>query len=220
MAIDEWVERLRVLDTCAVSDAQDKLGIKGTVIGILPLYETGRIAGRVVTFKLKTKGNETTTRHLGTSAVEAADPGDVIVCDHRGRTDVAGWGGILSTAAKTKGVAGVIIDGASRDVDEAKGLGLPLFARAAVPLTARGRIVEESTNEPIEIGGVSLAPGDYVIADNSGVVIVPQDRVAEVVPEAENIVAREQAMAMARDVMAGTSVVEVMGINYEQMLAR
>ncbi len=218
MAVDEWVERLGKLDTCAVSDAQDKLGIKGTVIGILPLYETGRIAGRAVTFKLKSKGNETTTRHLGTTAVESADPGDIIVCDHRGRTDVAGWGGILSTAAKTRGVAGVIIDGASRDVDEAKGLGLPLFARAAVPLTARGRIVEESANEPIEIGGVSLAPGDYVIADNSGVVVVPQDRVAEVVPEAESIVAREQAMAA--DVMAGKSVVEVMGINYEQMLAR
>lgn len=218
MAVDEWVERLRALDACAVSDAQDKLGIKGTVIGVLPLYETGRIAGRAVTFKLKTKGAETTTRHLGTAAVEAADPGDVIVCDHRGRTDVAGWGGILSTAAKTRGVAGVIIDGASRDVDEAKALGLPLFARAAVPLTARGRVVEESTNEPIEIGGVSLEPGDYVIADNSGVVIVPQSRVAEVVPEAESIVAREQAMA--RDVMNGKSVAEVMGVNYEQMLAR
>lgn len=218
MAVDEWVERLRQLDTCAVSDAQDKLGIAGTVIGILPLYETGRIAGRAVTFRLKSKGNETTTRHLGTTAVEAADPGDIIVCDHRGRTDVAGWGGILSTAAKARGVAGVIIDGASRDVDEAKGLGLPLFARAAVPLTARGRIVEESANEPIEIGGVSLAPGDYVIADNSGVVVVPQGRAAEVVPEAESIVAREQAMA--RDVTVGKSVVEVMGINYEQMLAR
>ena len=218
MAVDEWVERLRALDACAVSDAQDKLGIKGTVIGVLPLYETGRIAGRAVTFKLKTKGAETTTRHLGTAAVEASDPGDVIVCDHRGRTDVAGWGGILSTAAKTRGVAGVVIDGASRDVDEAKALGLPLFARAAVPLTARGRIVEESTNEPIEIGGVALAPGDYVVADNSGVVIVPQSRVAEVVPEAESIVAREQAMA--RDVMDGKSVAEVMGINYEQMLAR
>lgn len=218
MAVDEWVERLRALDACAVSDAQDKLGIKGTVIGVLPLYETGRIAGRAVTFKLKTKGAETPARHLGTAAVEASDPGDVIVCDHRGRTDVAGWGGILSTAAKTRGVAGVVIDGASRDVDEAKALGLPLFARAAVPLTARGRIVEESTNEPIEIGGVALAPGDYVIADNSGVVIVPQSRVAEVVPEAESIVAREQAMA--RDVMNGKSVAEVMGINYEQMLAR
>ena len=59
MATDEWVERLQKLDTCAVSDAQDKLGIHGTVVGILPLYETKRIAGRAVTFKLKTKGNET-----------------------------------------------------------------------------------------------------------------------------------------------------------------
>ncbi len=218
MAVDQWVQRLAKLDTCAVSDAQDKLGLKGTVLGILPLYETHRIAGRAVTFKLKSKDNETTTRHLGTTAVQAADPGDIIVCDHRGRTDVAGWGGILSTAAKTKGVAGVIIDGASRDIDEAKTLSLPLFARAAVPLTARGRVVEESANQPIEIGGVPLSPGDYIIADNSGVVVVPQSRVAEVVPEAESIAAREQAMAS--DIIAGASVVEVMGANYEQMLAR
>ena len=218
MAIDEWVERLAKLDTCAVSDAQDKLGIKGTITGILPLYPTGRIAGRAVTVRLKTKGNEESTVHLGTTAVGAADAGDVIVIDHRGRTDVAGWGGILSTAAATKGLAGVIIDGASRDVDEAQGLGLPLFARAATPLTARGRIVEESTNEAIEIGGVAVRPGDYVIADNSGVVIVPSDRVEEVVPEAERIVARETAMA--QDVKDGKPVAEVMGLSYEQMLAR
>lgn len=218
MSIDEWVERLAKLDTCAVSDAQDKLGIKGTVLGVLPLYETKRIAGRAVTFKLKARGAETTVRHLGTAAVEASDAGDIIVCDNRGRADAAGWGGILSTAAKAKGVAGVIIDGACRDVDEAKDLGLPVFARHAIPLTARGRIVEESTNEPVELSGVSVSPGDYVIADNSGVVIVPQARASEVIPEAENIVAREQAMA--KDVLAGKSVVEVMGINYEQMLAR
>ena len=218
MAIDEWVERLAKLDTCAVSDAQDKLGIKGTITGILPLYPTGRIAGRAVTVRLKTKGNEEAAVHLGTTAVGAADAGDVIVIDHRGRTDVAGWGGILSTAAATKGLAGVIIDGASRDVDEAQGLGLPLFARAATPLTARGRIVEEFTNEPIEIGGVAVRPGDYVIADNSGIVIVPSDRVEEVVPEAERIVAREAAMA--QDVKNGKPVAEVMGTSYEQMLTR
>ena len=218
MAVDEWVERLAKLDTCAVSDAQDKLGIKGTITGILPLYPTGRIAGRAVTVRLKTKGNEEATVHLGTTAVGAADAGDVIVIDHRGRTDVAGWGGILSTAAATKGFAGVIIDGASRDVDEAQGLGLPLFARAATPPTARGRIVEEFTNEPIEIGGVAVRPGDYVIADNSGVVIVPWDRAEEVVPEAERIVARETAMA--QDVKNGKPVAEVMGISYEQMLTR
>ena len=219
MAVDSIVERLAKLDTCAVSDAQDKLGIKGTVIGISPLYPTGRIVGRAVTVKLKSKGDqEVSTRHLCTTAIEASDPGDIIVIDHRSRNDVAGWGGILSAAAKTKGLAGVIIDGATRDVDEAHDLGLALFARAAVPLTARGRIIEESTNEPIEIGGVAVRPGDYVIADNSGIVVVPADRAEEVLPEAENIVAREAAMA--RDVLAGKSVVEVMGTNYEQMLSR
>ena len=219
MAIDEIVERLARLDSCAVSDALDKLEIKGTVIGILPLYPTERIVGRAVTVRLKTKGpGEETTRHLCTAAVEASDPGDIIVIDHKGRTDVAGWGGILSTAATVKRVAGVIIDGATRDVDEAKGLGLPLFAKAAVPLTARGRIIEDATNEPIEIAGVAVRPGDYIIADNSGVVVVPANRAAEVAPAAEAIVAREAAMA--RDVLAGKSVVEVMGTNYEQMLAR
>lgn len=219
MAVDALVERLRKLDTCAVSDAQDKLGIQGTVIGINSLYPTTRIAGRAVTVRLKTKGpGETSTVHLCTRAVVAADPGDIIVIDHRTRADAAGWGGILSTAAKTKGVAGVIIDGASRDVDEAQGLGLPLFARSRTPLTARGRIIEESTNEQIEIGGVAVRPGDYIIADNSGIVVVPAERAEEVIPEAETIVAREAAMA--KDVMDGKSVVEVMGTNYEQMLAR
>lgn len=219
MAVDALVERLMKLDTCAVSDAQDKLGIVGTVIGINSLYPTGRIAGRAVTVRLKTKGpGETSAVHLCTRAVVAADPGDIIVIDHRTRADAAGWGGILSTAAKTKGIAGVIIDGASRDVDEAQGLGLPLFARSRTPLTARGRIIEESTNEQIEVGGVAVRPGDYIIADNSGIVVVPSERAEEVIPEAETIVVREAAMA--KDVMAGKSVVEVMGTNYEQMLAK
>ncbi len=218
MAVDGIVERLKQLDTCAVSDAQDKLEIKGTVLAIHPLFPTGRIAGRAVTVRMKTKGNEQPKQHLGTAAIVAADPGDIIVIDHRARLDAAAWGGILSTAAKTKGIAGVIVDGACRDVDEAMALGFPVFAKAAVPLTARGRIVEDYTNQPIEIGGVEVRPGDYVIADNSGIVIVPVERAEEVVSTAESIAAREAAMA--KDVLAGKSVAEVMGINYEQMLAR
>ena len=217
MAVDEWVERLAKLDTCAVSDAQDKLGITGTITGIVPLYPTERIAGRAVTVRLKTKGDEEANVHLGATAVVTADAGDVIVIDHNGRTDVAGWGGILSTAARTRGIAGVIIDGASRDVDEARGLGLPLYGRAATPLTARGRIIEEFTNQPIEIAGVTVNPGDYVIADASGIVVVPAERAAEVVPEAERIVERESAMAA--DVKAGKPVTEVMGTSYEKMLS-
>jgi regulator of RNase E activity RraA len=212
------VERLSKLDTCAVSDAQDKLGIMGTVTGIVPLYPTHRIAGRAVTVKLKSKGSEESKRHLGSAAVAAAGPGDVIVIDNRGRIDVAAWGGILSAAAKTKGVSGVVIDGASRDVDEARDLGFPVFARAAVPLTARGRIIEELTNQPIEIGRVPVHPGDYIIADASGIVVISAERADEVISIAEDIVAREAAMV--KDVMAGKSVAEVMGISYEKMLSK
>ena len=81
MAVDEWASRLAKLDTCAVSDAQDKLGIKGTITGIVPLYPTERIAGRAVTVRLKTKGEEEAKVHLGATAVVSADPGDIIVID-------------------------------------------------------------------------------------------------------------------------------------------
>jgi regulator of RNase E activity RraA len=215
---DDLVERLAKLDTCAVSDALDRLGLKGSVIGVRPMTVEAKIAGRAVTVRLKAKGREESTRHLGTAAVEAASPGDIIVIDHHGREDVAGWGGILSTAAKAKGVGGVVIDGAARDIDESRGLGLPVYAKAAVQITARGRIVEESTNEPIEFAGVSVEPGDLVIADGSGVVFVAAGRAEEVLQAAEEIAARETEMAKA--VTAGQSVMEVMGLSYESMLSR
>ncbi len=215
---DELVARLAKLDTCAVSDALDRLGLKGSVIGIRSMTVPTKVAGRAVTVRLKAKGREESARHLGTAAVVAANPGDVIVIDHHGREDVAGWGGILSNAAKVKGVAGVVIDGAARDIDESRELGLPVFAKAAVQITARGRIIEDSFNEPIEFAGVAVEPGDLVIADGSGVVFVSAGRAEEVLGAAEEIAAREAEMTKA--VLAGQSVVEVMGQSYESMLSR
>jgi regulator of RNase E activity RraA len=213
---DDLVQRLARLDTCAVSDALDRLGLPGAVNGLRPMWACPRAVGRVVTVKLKRAGGERPARHLGTAAVEAAAPGDVIVIDHGGRVDAAGWGGILSLAAKVKGVAGVIVDGACRDVDESRDVQLPIYARAGTPVTARGRIVEESFNEPIRVGHVTVRPGDLVIADWSGVVFVGRERAEEVVRAAEGIAAREAQMAEA--VRAGRSVVEVMGASYEAML--
>jgi 4-hydroxy-4-methyl-2-oxoglutarate aldolase len=213
---DDLVARLAKLDTCAVSDALDRLGLSGAVNGLHPMWPCPRTVGRVITVKLKRAGGERPARHLGTAAVDAATPGDVIVVDHGGRLEAAGWGGILSLAAKIKGVAGVIVDGACRDVDESRDVGLPIFARAGTPVTARGRIVEESFNEPIRIGHVAVSPGDLVIADWSGVVFVSRARAEEIVKTAEEIAAREAQMAEA--VGAGRSVVEVMGAGYERML--
>jgi 4-hydroxy-4-methyl-2-oxoglutarate aldolase len=213
---DDLVARLAKLDTCAVSDALDRLGLSGAVNGLHPMWPCPRTVGRVITVKLKRAGGERPARHLGTAAVDAATPGDVIVVDHGGRLEAVGGGGILSLAAKIKGVAGVIVDGACRDVDESRDVGLPIFARAGTPVTARGRIVEESFNEPIRIGHVAVSPGDLVIADWSGVVFVSRARAEEIVKTAEEIAAREAQMAEA--VGAGRSVVEVMGAGYERML--
>lgn len=216
--MDDAVRRLARLDTCAVSDALDRLGLRGTVTGIRCLSATVRIAGRAVTTRLGPPDGQPSTRHLGTAAIEAAEPGDVIVIAHQGRADAAGWGGILSTAAKFRGLSGVIVDGACRDVDESRELGFPVFARGAVPFTARGRAVEQSCNAPVSIAGVMVSPGDLALADGSGVVFVAAAAAAAVLDAAEQIAAREAAMTRA--VLAGEPVSQVMGASYESMLQR
>jgi 4-hydroxy-4-methyl-2-oxoglutarate aldolase len=215
--MDESVQRLLKLDTCAVSDALDRLGLPGVVLGIQPTSPPAKIAGRVVTVKLVEAEGRSSHRHLGTAAIEAAEQGDVIVVENP-RLDAAGWGGILSAAAKTRGVAGVIVDGAARDIDESRDLELPVFARAAVPRTARGRILEESFNEPIRVGDVTVSPGDLVLADGSGVAFLAAAQAEEVLQAAETIAAREAKMKEA--VLAGERVSEVMGRDYETMLTR
>jgi regulator of RNase E activity RraA len=166
--------------------------------------------------KLVAALGRTSKQHLATAAIEASGPGDVLVIEHRSREDCAGWGGILSRAAKARGIAGTLVEGSVRDVDESRGIGYPVFARAAVPATARGRIVEEGWNLPVDVGGVTVHPGDFVIADGSGVVFVAKSRIEEVLLAAEEIAARERTMAEA--VEAGKSVSRVMGGDYEAML--
>lgn len=202
------VERLARLDTCAVSDALDHLHLRGATLGIRPLWPCPKIAGRAVTVKVVPAGLTRPDHHLATPAIEAAGPGDVIVIDNAGRTDVSSWGDILSNASQVRGVRGVVIDGACRDIDGSREIGFPVYGRAVVPLTARGRTMQESFNTLIQVGGVQVRPGDLVIADGSGTVFIPRERAEEVIQLAERLAAREAAMIEA--VRAGRSVVEVM----------
>jgi len=210
-------DRLSRLDCCAVSDALDKLKLGGVVSGLPQLSGSGRIAGRVITMKLGT-GTVAPgpTRHLGTTAIEAANPGDVIVVEQKSGVEAGSWGGILALGAKLRGVAGVVADGPVRDIDEAKSLDFPVFARGCTARTARGRVVELATNGPVEIGSVAVNPGDYVIADGSGVVFIRAEDIERVLDAAESIASREAAMAQA--LRAGRPITEVMGANYEHML--
>lgn len=213
---DGLVERLNRLDTCSVSDALDQLGLPGAVIGLVALTVRRRVAGRAVTVKLGPPLAGLPKRHLGAGAIMSAAPGDIIVVEHRARPDVSGWGGLLSRGAVKQGVAAVIVDGACRDVDESLELDFPVYARAAVPVTARGRVAEHAFNETVTVAGVAVQPGDLVLADGSGVVFVPADRAEAVIAAAEKIYAREQLMAAAID--RGEPIGTVMGADYEDML--
>ena len=203
------VSRLEALDACAVSDALDTLGLPGAVTGIRPLWPVDRVvAGRARTIQAAPKSESTPGRHIASPLIAIAGEGDVAVIANGGREDVSCFGGILAVAALQRGIAAVVIDGACRDIAESDELGLPVFGRAVVPVSARGRIVQTAMDERIDFAGVTVDSGDYVIADRSGVVFVPAAEAERVVALAERIVARERAMVEA--VRAGESVLDVM----------
>jgi 4-hydroxy-4-methyl-2-oxoglutarate aldolase len=208
--------RLKSLDTSAVSDALDRLKLPGAVVCLAALSAPRRIAGTVITVQLEPARGRTSSRHLCTMAVDACGPDRVIVIAHNGCIDVAGWGGMLSLGAVLRGVEGVVIDGACRDLDESRELGLPVYARNAVPVTARSRIIETGWDVPVTIAGCAVEPDDLVIADASGVVFIPKYRAEEVIELASQLVAREQLMMAA--VRERKPMVEVMGGHYESML--
>src|SRR5215469_10288561 len=215
--MDDLVSRLNHLDACVVSDALDKLGGAGVVTGIHRLATERKIAGRVLTVKLGLiQVPINATRHLSTAAIEAAEPGDIIVVEQRTGVDAAAWGCVLSRGAKLRGVAGVICEGPARDVDESRQLDFPVFARGHTSRTARGRIAEVGTNVPILVGNIPVAPGDYVVADASAVVFVTRTEIRQVLEAAEAIARREAAMVQA--LAEGKRISEVMGASYEKML--
>jgi regulator of RNase E activity RraA len=209
--------RLCAFGASTVSDALDQSHVNRSVSSLRRLSGHARpFAGRVITVELGAAAAAAVS-HLGTSAIVHAEPGDVIVVANNGRTDCAGWGGILSAAARHRGIAGVVVDGAARDVDEAIALGLPIHARTATPTTARGRASEVAWGHAVTIDGVEVDSGDWVVADASGVVFVPAAALDDVLERAECIAAVEAELVA--EVQRGRPVDEVMNSRYERMLA-
>lgn len=219
MNIEDYIKRLDRLDACAISDALDALNEKGSISGLHRRSTTRRIAGRVQTVKLMEgpPPENSVVRHLGTAAIDAANDSTVIVVQQNTGVDCAGWGGVLANAASAKGVRGVIVEGPARDIDECEQIGFPVFSRSVTARTARNRVHEESFATPIQVAGITVEPGDYVVADGSGVVFISARKIEMVLSIAENIASKEKAMT--REVISGKLVSEVMGNNYERMLS-
>ena len=192
---EKYRARFEKISSTNVSDALDALGINGATRGIRPLRESWRkIVGPAVTIKLIAAGQTPQKTHLGMNAIASAEEGDVIVIDNSGRMDTSCWGGILANSAKAKGISGTVIDGCCRDLDDCIDADYKVFARGTVVRTARGRIIEESTNHMIQFDGVQVMPGDIVVGDSSGIVFIPKDRIEEVLAKAEELWQKEEDM--------------------------
>ncbi|MFN2432003.1 MAG: RraA family protein [Gemmatimonadota bacterium] len=180
------------LSTSNVSDALDRLSLEGAPRGILPLWPgCARIAGRAVTMQL-IPGSEPSPVRGTLEAIATGRPGDVMVIDHGGSLDVNSWGGISSFTAAQRGFAGVVIDGVTRDVDEMKDLGFPAYGRGVVQQSIRNRCAFGGQGVEVRLAGVRVRPRDLVMADDNGVVVVPADRMQEVLTIARECAGKEE----------------------------
>ena len=193
-------------DASLVSDALERLGIQAAAHGIRRLSGAPRLIGRVVTVQLAAQARPPTGHHINTAAIDAARRGDVLVVGNHGSSEVACWGELLSIAAIHRGLAGVILDGVVRDIDAIVELGFTVHARGTTVVTARGKLVEVGTGLPVKVAGITVNTGDFVVADGSGAVFVPQDTVSEVIAAAA-LLKRHQD-AIVAEIRSGRRIAE------------
>lgn len=192
MQVDELAAQLQHLSSAAVSDALDRLGIAGQASSIVRISGTGSVAGRAFTVRY-----EPVDAAGGTVGdyIDDVEPGSVIVLANSGRVDCTVWGGLLSSVAARRGIAGTVIDGACRDVQQARDLGYHLFARLNWMRTGKGRVRVQGYNVPVLFAGVRIGPGDLLLGDADGVVVVPAEHGDAVVAAAMQISEAEAAIA-------------------------
>jgi len=183
----------------SVSDAVELVtGKNGTMWHDMKLVNGKPMVGRAVTTLVRPAPAEQATPALSTKhsveMIDNAQPGDVGVIVMEGTLEIAAMGNLMATAAKVRGMAGVVLDGAIRDVWDIRRMGLTVYARSISPRTAVGHYATVARDVPVECGGVTVQPGDIIVADEDGVVVVPKDRAAEVLKAAQDIDQRESGM--------------------------
>jgi 3-hexulose-6-phosphate synthase/6-phospho-3-hexuloisomerase len=176
-------EILKEVSTSNISDAMHR---KGAMKGIHPLVG-GKMVGTAVT--VQTFPGDWAKP---VEAIDIAKEGDVIVIYNESK-DVACWGGLATLSALNKGIAGVVIEGAVRDIDEVKNLGLPIYTSNTVPNAGDPKGFGE-INAEITCGGQTVKPGDYIVGDESGVVVIPAERAYELARRAKEVYKNEKRL--------------------------
>ena len=197
------------------SDAMDELGIAGAVPAsvLKPTNPAARLVGRALTVRniaAKASVAEAVAGGVsGLAEIEAhnlAEPGDVLVL--QGVDQISNMGGMSASIGKRQGQLGAIVDGAVRDVDHGRDIGYAIWSRSVSPITGKWRIETIAVNKPVTICGVSVNPGDLVLADETGVCFIPRARAADVLARVRKIAASE--VAREAKIASGAPVAELM----------
>lgn len=197
------------LGSAVLADILDDLGVRGNVLRhtVRPLFDRAVAVGRAATM-LAVDVYETPAEpyRLLMEALDALQPGAVVVVTTNGCTRAALWGELLSTAVASRGGRGVVLDGFTRDARQIEAMGFPVFSTGLSPADSKGRCEVIAHGVTIEAGGVRVRPGDLVFADRDGVVVVPQELEADAVRRALGKVSEENRV---RDALrAGVPVSE------------
>lgn len=191
------VRELMKSDCGNISDAVDEVtGHRGFMYhDMKPVFKT-RIVGPAVTVVLRPvlKNDKAEYQNYNIQVLDEAPPGSVIVYVLEDGLEIAGIGNLMATTAKVRGLAGAVIDGGARDTEDIERLAFPVFSRSITPATSVGRLVAVAKQVPVTCAGVSVRPGDYIVADRDGVVVVPLDKVDRVIEAVKQYDDKESKM--------------------------
>lgn len=200
------IERYKRLPdlTSSIADILDQFGVDSAIPTTLlaPIAPGQRMVGPAVTVKHGPArfnagynvANKTSPQLGAVDEVTLSKPGDVMVIDGSAVPNASNIGGIMATAVASGGFAGVVVDGCVRDTENMKRMGLPVWARGATPRTGKHRLELVEFNGKIDVAGVQIIPGDLVLGDSDGVIVVPLDLCLPVLERAEKVAEKEKVL--------------------------
>ncbi|WP_105167297.1 RraA family protein [Pseudoalteromonas sp. T1lg23B] len=195
--VEEVRARLKKLDTPAVSDAMDSLGVNRALHGIECRTQGVKVAGPVFTVQYERFDKSPETFQNAGNYIDQVPAGAIVLINNYGDTSCTNWGDILTRKAMSSGIEGTVVNGSARDLAVVRELGYPLFSKGIYMVSGKNRVRVSATNVPVEINSVVVEPSDWLFADDNGVVVIAADNLLQVLERAENVEKTEERIVAA-----------------------